>query len=150
MCTPYQWHLCATLRYEVSKQRMGAASLFSQCGAAGCLDRKWRTVHSWPPWCFNSTLSQRALHLQGWCTNDQLCSGEVIRLHADVKSNYWWYPLPCNPTHAVNTHTTVGFRAMRRLACGPTAEHSFLDESATSVCPRNTLRSITLSKGGPN
>ena len=37
MCTSYQWHLHATPRYEVSKQRMGTASAPSHhywCGAA--------------------------------------------------------------------------------------------------------------------
>ena len=37
MCTPYQWHLRVTLRYEVLKQRMVAASATSHhywCGAA--------------------------------------------------------------------------------------------------------------------
>ena len=39
MCTLYQWHFSATLRYEVSKQRMGSAHAPSHhywCGAAGC------------------------------------------------------------------------------------------------------------------
>ena len=37
MCTPYQWHLRATLRYQVLKQRMGAARAPSHhdwCGVA--------------------------------------------------------------------------------------------------------------------
>ena len=37
MCAPYQWHLRATLRYEVLKQRLGVASAPSHrywCGAA--------------------------------------------------------------------------------------------------------------------
>ena len=69
MYTPYQWNLRDTLRYEVLKQRMGAASAPShhyRCGAAGC------------EWLFGSPGSGQDVTRQGTST---ACSSGVNNLN---------------------------------------------------------------------
>ena len=99
MCTPYQWHLCVTLQYEVLKQHMGAASSAPSyhywCWPPGCESVVWNKNTSSEPFSFSnvspgvSAYSIRPLPCPA-CFNSQfadLSRAYCVRLRAPLSKN---------------------------------------------------------------